>query len=52
MAPQHLAGLPIEEILLAGALTVAPMIAYLGWEISSRLKRLRTGVLDRIRRRP
>ncbi|WP_328993858.1 hypothetical protein OG394_05755 [Kribbella sp. NBC_01245] len=41
MVPEHIAGLPIEEILLAVGLAIAPMLAYLGWEICSRFQRLR-----------
>jgi hypothetical protein len=37
----HIAGLPVEEILLAGLAAATPMIALIGWEIRDRVKRLR-----------
>jgi hypothetical protein len=39
---QHIAGLPVEEVLLAAAAAMAPMIALVGWEISSRVKKVRS----------
>jgi hypothetical protein len=39
---QHIAGLPVEEVLLAGAAAMAPMIASVGWELSSRVKKRRS----------
>ena len=38
---QHIGGLPVEEILLAGFAAAVPMIALIGWEIRDRVKRLR-----------
>jgi hypothetical protein len=38
---QHIAGLPVEEVLLAAFAAAAPMIALIGWEIRDRVKRLR-----------
>ena len=40
MSAQHIVGLPVEEILLAAIAAAAPLIALIGWEISSRIKRL------------
>lgn len=37
----HIAGLPVEEILLAGLAAATPMIALIGWEIRDRVQRLR-----------
>ncbi len=48
MVALHIAGLPVEEILLAAVAAASPLIALIGWEISSRVKRLRSLV----RRRP
>jgi len=42
MVALHIAGLPVEEILLAGVAAASPLIALIGWEISSRVKRLRS----------
>jgi hypothetical protein len=39
---QHIAGLPVEEILIAAIATATPMIALIGWEIRDRIRRLRT----------
>ena len=44
MITLHIAGLPVEEILLAAA---APLIALIGWEISNRVKRLKALVRRR-----
>ena len=44
---QHIAGLPVEEVLLAAAAGVAPMIALVGWEIRSRMKKIRSAFLRR-----
>jgi hypothetical protein len=41
MSAQHIAGLPVEEILLAALAAATPMIALLGWEVRDRVKRLR-----------
>jgi hypothetical protein len=41
MPTQHIAGLPIEELLLAAIATATPMIALISWEIRDRLRRLR-----------
>jgi hypothetical protein len=38
---QHIAGLPVEEVLLAAVAAATPMIALIGWEIRDRVKRLR-----------
>ena len=42
MVALHLAGLPVEEILLAAVAAASPLIALIGWEISSRVKRLKS----------
>jgi hypothetical protein len=42
---QHIAGLPVEEVLLAAAAAMAPMIALVGWEISRRVKKVRSAFL-------
>lgn len=44
----HIAGLPVEEVLLAAVAAASPLIALVGWEISGRIKRLKAWV----RRRP
>jgi hypothetical protein len=44
----HIAGLPVEEVLAAALAAASPLIALVGWEISSRIKRLKA----RVRRRP
>jgi hypothetical protein len=47
---QHIAGLPVEEVLLAAAAAMAPLIALIalvGWEISSRVKKIRSAVRRR-----
>lgn len=41
MPAQHIAGLPVEEILLAALAAATPMIALIGWEIRDRVRRLR-----------
>jgi hypothetical protein len=41
---QHIAGLPVEELLLAAVATATPVIALIGWEIRDRLRRLRSGL--------
>ena len=41
MVAQHIAGLPVEEVLLAAVAAASPVIALIGWEISSRFKRLK-----------
>ena len=48
MVALHIAGLPVEEILLAAVAAASPLIALVGWEISARIKRLKAWV----RRRP
>jgi len=47
MVALHLAGLPVEEILLAAVAAASPLIALIGWEISSRVKRLKSVVRRR-----
>jgi hypothetical protein len=44
LVSQHIAGLPVEEILLAAIATATPMIALIGWEIRDRVHRLRTAL--------
>lgn len=44
MVVQHIAGLPVEEVLLAALAAAGPVIALIGWEISSRIKRLKARV--------
>lgn len=46
MPALHIAGLPVEEVLLAAAAAAAPMVALIGWEIRDRVRRLR-GKLSR-----
>ena len=41
MVVQHIAGLPVEEVLLAALAAAGPVIALIGWEISSRIKRVK-----------
>lgn len=47
MVVQHIAGLPVEEVLLAAIAAAGPVIALIGWEISSRIKRLKARVRGR-----
>jgi hypothetical protein len=42
MVALHIAGLPVEEVLLAAVAAASPLIALIGWEISSWVKRLKT----------
>ena len=44
MVVLHIAGLPVEEILLAAVAAASPLIALVGWEISARIKRLKARV--------
>ena len=44
MVALHIAGLPVEEVLLAAVAAASPLIALVGWEISSRIKRLKAWV--------
>ncbi|HET6296756.1 MAG TPA: hypothetical protein VFG33_25440 [Kribbella sp.] len=44
MSALHIAGLPVEEVLLAAAAAIAPLIALIGWEIRDRMNRLRRAV--------
>jgi hypothetical protein len=48
MPAQHIAGLPVEEILLAAIAAATPMIALIGWEIRDRVRRLR----QKLRQKP
>ena len=41
MVALHIAGLPVEEVLLAAVAAASPLIALIGWEISARIKRLK-----------
>lgn len=41
MPALHIAGLPVEEVLLAAFAAAAPMLALIGWEIRDRVRRLR-----------
>ena len=41
MVALHIAGLPVEEVLLAAVAAASPLIALAGWEISARIKRLK-----------
>ncbi|MGW7686713.1 hypothetical protein ACWGID_38600 [Kribbella sp. NPDC054772] len=47
MVVEHIAGLPVEEVLLAALAAAAPVIALVGWEISARFKRLKAWLLRR-----
>ncbi|GAA0571122.1 hypothetical protein HPO96_32870 [Kribbella sandramycini] len=47
MVTFHIAGLPVEEVLLAAIAAAGPLIALIGWEISSRVKRLRSALRRR-----
>ncbi|TDW18718.1 hypothetical protein [Kribbella kalugense] len=47
MVVQHIAGLPVEEVLLAALAAAAPVIALAGLEIRSRIKRLKAWVRRR-----
>ncbi len=42
MSAQHIAGFPVEEILLAATAAAAPLVALIGWEIRDRVRRLRS----------
>ena len=44
MSVQHIAGFPLEELLLAATAAAAPLLALLGWEIRDRLRRLKAVV--------
>ena len=44
MSAQHIAGFPVEEILMAAVAAAAPLIALIGWEIKDRVRRLQTRV--------
>ncbi|GAA1688130.1 hypothetical protein ACFTSF_03075 [Kribbella sp. NPDC056951] len=44
MVVLHIAGLPVEEVLLAAIAAASPLIALIGWEISSRVKRLKAAL--------
>jgi hypothetical protein len=48
MVALHIAGLPVEEVLLAAVAAASPLVALAGWEITARIKRLKAWV----RRRP
>ncbi|MEU4193032.1 hypothetical protein AB0E69_14125 [Kribbella sp. NPDC026611] len=50
MVALHIAGLPVEEVLLAALAAAGPLIALIGLEFSTRVKRLRTWL--RVRREP
>ena len=47
MVVLHIAGLPVEEVLLAAVAAASPLIALVGWEISARIKRLKAFVVRR-----
>ena len=47
MIALHIAGLPVEEVLLAAVAAASPLIALVGWEISARIKRLKAFVVRR-----
>ena len=44
MVVLHIAGLPVEEVLLAAVAAASPLIALVGWEISARINRLKARV--------
>jgi hypothetical protein len=44
MPAHHIAGFPVEELLLAATAAAAPLLALLAWEIRDRLRRLRAVV--------
>jgi hypothetical protein len=44
---QHIAGFPVEEMLLAAAAAMAPMMALVGWEINRRMKKIRSAFFRR-----
>jgi hypothetical protein len=44
MVALHIAGLPVEEVLLAAVAAASPLVALVGWELSSRIKRLKAWV--------
>ncbi|WP_433164885.1 hypothetical protein [Kribbella sp. CA-247076] len=48
----HIAGLPVEEILLAAVAAASPVIALIGWEVSSRVKRFKAFVRRRAADQP
>jgi hypothetical protein len=47
MPALHIAGLPVEEVLLAALAAAGPLIALIGLEFSTRVKRLRARWRDR-----
>jgi hypothetical protein len=47
---QHVAGFPVEELLGVAMVSAVPLLAFLGWEIADRVKRLRRGVRTLLRR--
>ncbi|TDD27247.1 hypothetical protein E1218_11015 [Kribbella turkmenica] len=48
----HIVGLPVEELLLAAVAAASPVIALVGWEISSRVKRFKAFVRRRTADQP
>jgi hypothetical protein len=47
MVALHIAGLPVEEVLLAAVAAASPLIALVGWEVTARFKRLTARVRGR-----
>jgi len=44
LVAQHIAGLPIEELLLAGVAAALPMLALLAWEMKALISRVRRAI--------
>jgi hypothetical protein len=44
MTGQHVAGLPVEELVVVALASAAPLLAYLGWGIADRAGRFRRAV--------
>jgi hypothetical protein len=50
MTGLHVAGFPVEELLLVAFASAVPLLAYLGWGVAERVGRVRRA-LHRITRR-
>ncbi|WP_157630740.1 hypothetical protein [Kribbella catacumbae] len=44
LVAQHIAGLPIEELLLAGVAAALPMLALLAWQMKELISRIRRAI--------
>ncbi len=50
MTGLHVAGFPVEELLLVAFASAVPLLAYLGWEVADRAGRVRRAVRRLTRR--